>query len=198
MSMVIPTATDWWAGAASALFGAVIGSCIPLWWSRRLRRIERRGEIIAMHVELFRVFLTLRELIAAGIAAPLYRLPISITEHALPKLIGDGVLDSNEVYALVEFVNRIEEMNRGLDRAGNAHALQDARLLLSEHKRNVAKATEILEEKLERHRGQSVFDATEDALIRLEGTGEDTSWVWNLGQMQRPETDEKGHAPTFT
>jgi hypothetical protein len=141
-----------------------------------------------MQVELFRVSLTLRELIAAGIAAPLYRLPISITEHALPKLIGDGVLDGNEVYALVEFVNRIEEMNRGLDRAGNAHALQDPRLLLSEHKRNVTKAMEILEEKLERHHGQSVFDATQAALYRLEDADEETSWVWNLGQMQRPET----------
>jgi hypothetical protein len=186
MTMETLTIIDWWAGAAGALFGAVIGSCIPLWWSWWRRWVERNGEITAMHVELFRVSLILRELIAAGMTAPLYRLPITITQRALPKLIGDGVLDGSEVYALVEYVNRVEELNRGLDRAGNAHALQDARLLLSEHKRNVAKATELLDQQLERHDGQSVFDAVQAALFRLENADEEPAWVWNLEQMQPP------------
>jgi len=45
MGMEGLTADNLLAGAVGALFGAVIGSCIPLWWAHRLRRIERRGHL---------------------------------------------------------------------------------------------------------------------------------------------------------
>jgi hypothetical protein len=111
-----------WEGAA----GVIIGGCIPLAWSWWRRRVERRGEITGVHAEFFRIHLQLRALFDAKVEAPLYRLPISVTSQVLPKLIGDGVLDENDVYVLIEWVNRIEELNRGLDRAGDAHASNDA------------------------------------------------------------------------
>ena len=50
---------------------------------------------------------------------------MSICRQALPKLIGDNVLTKAEVAALVEYVNRVEEINRGLERAGEAHATNE-------------------------------------------------------------------------
>jgi hypothetical protein len=82
---------DWWAGAAGALLGAAIGSGIPLWWSRRLRNSERRGEIIGMQVELQQAHIAISNLLLDAVAAPLYRLPLAISKQALPKLIGDAI-----------------------------------------------------------------------------------------------------------
>lgn len=163
---------DWWEGAAGALGGAVLGGCIPLGWAWWRRRVERRGEIDAMQAELFRVLILLRELRTAKVGAPLYRLPISVTEHALPKLIGDGVLTDQEGYALVEYVNRIDEVNRGLDQAAEAYASRNLAWLDEEYKRNLLKATAILEEQLERHQDQTIFDAAQAVLVRItEGGG---------------------------
>ena len=101
-----------------------------------------------MHAQLFRVHLLVRALIDAGIMAPHHRLPIFITSQALPKLIGDGMLDENEVYALIEWVNRIEESNRGLGRAGDAHAANDNAQARDEYSRILAQARAIVEENL--------------------------------------------------
>jgi len=120
-----------------------------------------------MAAELLRVRVQLDALLKANIAAPLYRLPISMTAHTLPKLIGDGVLDDNEVYTLIEWVNRIEELNRGLDRAGAAHAAKDEAGARDEYSRNRAKAEEIRDEILERHGGVALLDAAQDVLFSL-------------------------------
>lgn len=156
-----------WEGAA----GVIIGGCIPLAWSWWRRRVERRGEITGVHAEFFRIHLQLRALFDAKVEAPLYRLPISVTSQVLPKLIGDGVLDENDVYVLIEWVNRIEELNRGLDRAGDAHASNDAAGARNEYSRNLAKAREIIEESLERFHGQTLLDAAESIFFRLEEGG---------------------------
>ena len=73
--------TDWWVGAGGALFGAIVGSFIPLGWSKRQRSIERRGETTAIHVELYQVSRILESLLADKIMAPLYRLPVSLTKR---------------------------------------------------------------------------------------------------------------------
>jgi len=162
-----------WEGAA----GVLVGSLIPLWWAGHRRRVERKGEIDAMHVEMHQSIIALRALINENIMAPLYRLPVSITKLALPKLIGDGVLDANETSALVEYVNRAEEVNRGLDRAGAAHAAQNYHLIGEEHARLVAKARDILELKLERHGGDAIYDAATWALLRLQGKVDPKWWA---------------------
>lgn len=157
-----------WDGAAGALLGAIVGGCIPLAWSALHRRAERKGEVTGMLAEFFRIRVQLGAFLEAGIAAPLYRLPISMTAHVLPKLIGDGVLDRNEVYALIEWVNRIEEVNRGLDRAGAAHAVKDEASAQDEYSRNLAKVREIFEQPLRRHGDRTLLDAVKQVLIRVE------------------------------
>jgi hypothetical protein len=183
------TPTVLWAGAASVLAGAVIGgvigSGIPLWWARRLRRIERRGELIGMLVEMHLSLIDMNALQTDNFAAPLYRLPVSIFKQALPKLIGEKGLGENGVSVLVEYMNRVEELNRGLDRAGSAHAARDAILIAEESSRNKLKAETIRTEKSDRHEDQTLYDGAWAALTRLEDA-EVPWWVRIFGQMRWP------------
>jgi hypothetical protein len=192
---------DWltgWVGALiGAVFGTMLGGCIPLWWTSRLRRLERNGEIGGMMVELRLTQLYLTALLNDGIESPLYRLPLSMFEQALPKLIGDGKLDLNEIALLVEYVNRIEELNRGLDRAAEASTIPaNGWVLAAEHSRNKLKAENILLEKLDRLEGLSVHDGAWDALFRVEES--DKRWwfrVWGAisERIKRPPAPAPGN-----
>jgi hypothetical protein len=118
MSMKALTPTNLLAGAAGALLGALIGGGIPLGWAALLRRRERAGEIQAMQVEMYDAKRSMAALRKENISAPLYRLPLTMFERGLPKLVGEGLLTLNEIAGLIEYVMRSEELNRGLDRAG--------------------------------------------------------------------------------
>jgi hypothetical protein len=65
-----------------------------------------------------------RTLVTQKIQAPLYRIPDSTFASGLPKLIGDGRLGENEIAVLLEYADKVSEINRGLDRAGAAHLAQ--------------------------------------------------------------------------
>jgi len=47
------TQPDWWSGTAGVLIGTVLASAIPLWREWWRRAIERRGELWAMHTEMY-------------------------------------------------------------------------------------------------------------------------------------------------
>jgi hypothetical protein len=87
---------EWWEGGAGAilgaLLGALIGSIIPLAWAWNARRIERKGEITAMQVEMYHARLAMNALRKDQIQAPLYHLPLTMFERGLPKLIGEDKL----------------------------------------------------------------------------------------------------------
>jgi hypothetical protein len=160
-------------GTWVAAIGTLVAVVVALWLGQRdvrARRTERRGEITAMVVEVMRGKSSVQTLLNDNIQAPLYRLPLTNFRRALPKLIADGRLDDNEIDTLIEYENRIEEVNRGLERAGDAHARQqeDPVRLRDEFARNRAKAREILENKSPRFGDQALFDATETALFRIE------------------------------
>lgn len=155
----------------SATLGAGIGSSVPIGWSSRLRRIERLGELIAMISETSPAVLRMRTLIREQIKAPLYRLPSTISKHALPKLIGDGQLTHPEIDLLVEFSNKVDEINRGLERAGAAHSKdpESSKWLEQEYNRNVAKANEVVEvDTAENKIALSVADQVLAELLRVE------------------------------
>lgn len=156
-------------GTWVAAIGTLAAVFLALWFAlrdRSSRRVERRGEITAMLAEVFRARLSMQTLLREDILAPLYRLPIANFDRALPKLIGDGRLEDMEIDVLVEYGNRIEELNRGLERAGDAHS--DGARMVREFKRNRAKALEILEEKSPRFGDRPLIDAAQDALFRME------------------------------
>lgn len=172
----------WWDGVAGALIGAVLGSLIgsgiPLWSARKGRRIERRGEISAMQAELYHARVSMGELLTDGVMAPLYRLPLDTFERAVPKLIGEGALTSEETAVLIEYVMRIEELNRGLDRAGQAAITNQPALAAEEFNRNCLKTSNILTEKLPRRGQRTVYEATWETVFRVEDTFKH-SWLYN-------------------
>jgi hypothetical protein len=154
--------------AALATLAAV---CVALWPAirdARSRRIERRGEVAAMSAEVERSSMCIEALLNDGVMAPLYRLPIDNFKRALPKLLGDGSLTPAEVIILVDFENRIEELNRGLERAGEAAAAPvfEKEKVGKEWRRNQSKAKEITEEVQERYGGRALMRAVEDTLNR--------------------------------
>lgn len=164
----------WWDGVAGALIGAVLGSLIgsgiPLLSARRSRRTERRGEISAIQVELYHARMSMQALLTENIAAPLYRLPLDTFERALPKLIGEGALSGDETAVLIEYVMRIEELNRGLERAGQAVFLNQSTVVAEEFIRNRLKTTDILVKKLEHYKGRTIYEAAWETAFRLEDT----------------------------
>jgi hypothetical protein len=139
------TNSELWSGAA----GVILGSCIPLYWLGRARRIERAGELVAVRAELAHAheYMTALRTPVKGqvVISPLYRLPTSISDRAVPKLIGEGLLKPAEISALIDYMVRIEELNRGLDRA---RAEKDAGDAILEYNRNVAKIAHILDDKV--------------------------------------------------
>lgn len=164
------TETSFWPELWSGFVGVIVGSFIPIgtaWWARRK---ELRGELDAMQAELRRAHLCMSALRndEPRILAPLYRLPLTMFGIALPKIIGDGRLTLNETGALLEFVMRAEELNRGLDRAGEAHAAAAWERLEDEYKRNVEKVRHILDVPDKRFGGDTLFDAAQRALFRIE------------------------------
>lgn len=173
---------DWWSGWLGVLIGgvigAVIGSGIPLGWSAWQRRLERRGEVIAMQIELRLAEIHMLSLLRDNVAAPLYRLPLSNFERALPKLIGEERLTMNEIALLVEYMSRVEELNRGLDRAADASMVVGSQVLLPEFKRNKLKAEAILHEKLKRNGNQSLYGGAWFTLIGIQESVAYRFWRW--------------------
>jgi hypothetical protein len=154
--------------AALATLAAVWVALWPAIRDARSRRIERRGEIAAMLAEVERSRICIEALLNEGVMAPLYRLPVDNFKRALPKLLGDGSLTPVEIVVLVDFENRIEELNRGLERAGEAAAAPvfEKEKVGREWRRNQAKAKEITEEVLDRYGGWPLMRAAEDTLKR--------------------------------
>jgi hypothetical protein len=168
---------NWPAWEAIGTWFAAAGTLAAVFYAMRLarrdvdaRRVERRGEIIAMIAEASSAGLRMKTLVREVMPAPLYRLPSAITKRALPKLIGDGQLSPTEIDLLVEFSNKIDEVNRGLERAGDAHAAQAEQVsewLKQEHRRNVAKAKEVIEIDSAHTRAIPLLDNALDALFRV-------------------------------
>jgi hypothetical protein len=180
---------DWWSGWMGALLGAaigaVLGSCIPLVWTSRQRRLERIGELVGMQVELRLQQMDMDALLNDPVQSPLYRLPVSIFERALPKLIGEKKLTVNEISLLVEYVNRVDELNRGLDRAAEASTTTaNGWVVEGEYNRNRDKAKKMLSEKLARHADQSLFAGAWAALLRLENARSNRFWRWICRRWQ--------------
>lgn len=165
---------DWHAIEAIGTWVAAVGTIGAVWVALFLarrdtksRRIERRGEIVAMCADVYHARHCLETLVGQQIQAPLYRIPDSTFASGLPRLIGDGRLTENEIAVLLQYANKVAEINRGLDRAGAAHMAQPggSDLLNREFARNQAKANEALEPKDDGQ--ESLIDESERALYRV-------------------------------
>jgi hypothetical protein len=169
------------SGFFGAVIGAVLGSFIPLYWSARMRRIERRGEIIAMAAEMHQAYRNMSVFLLGEPLMPLNRLPLTMFERALPKLVGESALRDNEIDALVEYVMLAEDLNRGLDRAAHLAASGEQITLQAEYDRNSERVQHILDEKAG---DRTVFQAAESALNRL---NRGASWLSPESKKKTPK-----------
>ncbi|MDQ3207102.1 MAG: hypothetical protein M3Q37_00680 [Gemmatimonadota bacterium] len=80
-----------------------------------------------------------------GVAAPLYRLPEAAFSASFPAFLAEGVIGRLEVRQLTEFRGAIQEVNRGLDIAGDARSAKDNTLLQNEAGRLKTKCQNLLE-----------------------------------------------------
>jgi hypothetical protein len=152
---------DSWLWGVVSLF---LGLAVPVYIARQLRRVERRGEVIAMLVEIEETRARLNSYTTQNIMAPLYRLPSSNLKLALPKLIGAGPLTNREIDTLIRYANKVDEINRGLDRASDE---SDDCTLRREYERNCAKATEMLSTPMYPDGSVAMIDAATMAMLRM-------------------------------
>jgi hypothetical protein len=153
IAAAIAAAIDLLEAATPTLVGVVGFALAELWRWRRNRR-ERFGRLLALRAEISSCRATLEGFHAANpvVLAPLYRLPTWGAMIALPQLIGDGTLSENSARALMNYYTHIEEVNRGLDRAGafevgnlDPHA-EENEPLRQEYSRNLLRAGKLLQQ----------------------------------------------------
>ena len=92
-------------------FGFFLGLIPP--WLNRKRRLKAHWGSLRVEIELCREKATGYP--SAGIAAPLYRLPVDAFRYSFPVLLAEGVLEPNDVRALSRFYGHVEDIDRGLD-----------------------------------------------------------------------------------
>jgi hypothetical protein len=170
--------SGWWQGA----LGVVVGAAIPICWSLFSRWKERGGEIRAMHAEFHLAHIYLRAYLGDGVAAPLYRIPVSMTKQALPKMVGDGLLSLDDVGAFVEYVNVVDEINRGLDLAADAVANNRGAAIFNEQNRLTLKIDRMLNQGMERRDNLPIFDAAHQSLFRVKGAFAEPVWTSLFGR----------------
>jgi hypothetical protein len=130
---------------AGLFLGAVVALVVPLFYNWRKRSTERYGELVAALRELNISREAIDALSIEKAAMPLYRLPTTISDVALPKLIGDGMLSDLEAIAIIDYLARVHELNNCLQRASVAQAACEDAAVSDEFKRTVAKAREIVD-----------------------------------------------------
>lgn len=123
------------------VLGFVLG-LIPTWWSSKRKT---RTHWAALRAEI--AFCSARALIYMKdeVQAPLYRLPTQAYSASLPVLLGEGEVTESDMSALLDFYCQVEDVNRGLDDAAEAHKNNNTALLKETYKRNLRKCEPLVE-----------------------------------------------------
>jgi hypothetical protein len=110
----------WWT-ALLPLLGVVIGFLLgqgALWWAARKRR---RNHWAALSAELEYCRRKAEAYTGSNVGAPLYRLPTAAYTRSFAALLSDAAGSESDACAIVEFFSEVETVNRGIDRAAEAH-----------------------------------------------------------------------------
>src|SRR5947208_3535106 len=95
---------------------------LPYFYTWRKRNAERYDELLVALREMSISRAAIEALSNEKAATPLYRLPTTICDIALPKLIGEGILSDLEVIAVLDYLARVHALNDGLQRVSLAQA----------------------------------------------------------------------------
>lgn len=131
------------------IFGVIMG-LVPGWYTRR-RRLRTHWSALRAEMDLCKEKAEI--LFGKPYLAPLYRLPLLAFQASLPILLADGALSEDESKVLSRFFSQVQDINRGLDNAGEMYKGDNPRLM-DEYKRNKLKA-----EALVHADGESMYDA---------------------------------------
>lgn len=83
-------------------------------------------------------------LLIAGIAAPLYRLPVIAYTTSFPILLSEGAVSEEEALQIGRCFAQIQDINRGLDYASEMNTSGNEEKLKQEYNRNCLKAKALL------------------------------------------------------
>ena len=146
MGPLPPEAADSsWLSVVKDNIGVVVGFFLGLvpGWLGRLRTLRGHWGALAAETEMCERLT--EAYLKDKVPAPLYRLPEAAFSASFPALLAEGVMNRLEARQLTEFRAAIQEVNRGLDRAGEAQAANNSVLLQAEAKRLETKCQNILE-----------------------------------------------------
>ncbi len=115
---------------------------LPMWFDRK-RRLK--GHFYALRAELTLCKEKAEIFLNDRIASPLYRMPLTVYEVAVPILLTEDALKEGEALSLARFYSQAEDINRGLDNAAAMLAQRDEEGLNREVGRLVDKATNMIE-----------------------------------------------------
>jgi hypothetical protein len=123
------------------LFGFLLGTMPP--WLTRKHRLKTHW--CALRADIDQCKEKAETLLRDQVMSPLYRLPLIAFKVSFPVLLADGAVNENEVRTIGRFFSWVEEINRGLDYAGEVVKAEDPQLLQQEFKRNCLKAKALIE-----------------------------------------------------
>lgn len=127
------------------VLGVFLG-LVPPWYLRR-RRLKTHWAALRADLNLCQE--SVGNLMKDQVMAPLYRLPLKSYDTSFPVLLADGAIAEDEVLTLSRCFGLIEDINRGLDNAAAANMAGQDSKLEAEYKRNLMKATQLIEGKSE-------------------------------------------------
>jgi signal transduction histidine kinase len=165
---VCNAADSWWVSLLKDIILVLFGFFLSLFPARLERRRRVSGNWAALAAEAETCERLAGAYLADNVPAPLYRFPEAAFSTSFPELLAEGEIGRLEARQLTEFRAAVQEVNRGLDRAGEAHAAKDNTLLKTEADRLRIKCENILNgrgttlpeiffirEVLERHAGSA-------------------------------------------
>jgi hypothetical protein len=96
-------------------FFLIAGYLLAKWGERAHADRSVRAHIDALGMEIRYCGKLAAEYASASVAAPLYRLPDTFYQLAVPELLREGLLDGADTDALQRFYGQAAQVNRGLD-----------------------------------------------------------------------------------
>lgn len=123
------------------VLGFLLG-LVPTWWASK-RKTRTHWAALRAEIEFCsgRATIYMKD----EVQAPLYRLPMKAYTASLPVLLGEGEVTESDVSALLEFYGQVEDINRGLDDAAEAHKNGNLALLTETYKRNLRKCEQLVD-----------------------------------------------------
>lgn len=146
------TKTEWsgWAQAIGTVAAVVVAVVYPLCLERRAQKRTRMAHLETVAMDLRVADRQAQVYLDDGVDVPAYRLPFYGPQHAMPALLAEGRLTTDQATALLQYYVDAVSFNRCLDLAqeilaanadaGRLGSIKTRRLLQREVKRTRRKA----------------------------------------------------------